>query len=370
MRLATFNVENLFDRPKAMSLATWAEGKPVLERFAQLLALLGEPVYTPAIAERMVALMVALGLEKSDTGPFVQLRRNRGALLNRPRKGGLTITASGRADWVGTLALIDAPVDEESMRNTARVVLALEADVLAMVEVESRPVLQAFNQQMLKALGGKPFEHVMLIDGNDPRGIDVGLMTRAAYPIGEMRSHVDDRAPDGSAIFSRDCAEFSIGLGNGRRLWLLVNHLKSKGYGSAASSNARRRLQAQRVQAIYAELQARGETLVAVVGDFNDTPDSAALAPLLSGTDLKDASAHPAFDDGGYPGTFDQCKAGQKIDYLLLSPAVFATVQAGGVMRKGLWPGVRPKRWAVFPELTKPEQAASDHAAVWVDLAL
>jgi hypothetical protein len=29
---------------------------------------------------------------------------------------------------------------------------------------------------------------------------------------------------------------------------------------------------------------------------------------------------------------------------------------------------VRPKRWETYPELTKPEQAASDHAAVWVDL--
>ena len=30
----------------------------------------------------------------------------------------------------------------------------------------------------------------MVIDGNDERGIDVGLVTR--FPVGTMRSHVDD----------------------------------------------------------------------------------------------------------------------------------------------------------------------------------
>ncbi|OYW68378.1 MAG: hypothetical protein B7Z40_03275, partial [Bosea sp. 12-68-7] len=33
MRLAVYNVENLFDRAKAMNLDSWAEGRPVLERF-------------------------------------------------------------------------------------------------------------------------------------------------------------------------------------------------------------------------------------------------------------------------------------------------------------------------------------------------
>jgi hypothetical protein len=35
-----------------------------------------------------------------------------------------------------------------------------------------------------------------------------------------------------------------------------------------------------------------------------------------------------------------------------------------------MWPGVRPKRWESYAELGRPEEAASDHAAVWVDLDL
>ncbi|MGJ7489091.1 endonuclease/exonuclease/phosphatase family protein [Variovorax sp. ZT4R33] len=370
MRLASYNVENLFNRAKAMSLSTWAEGKPVLDRFAKLNALLGEHQYSTVARRRMVDLMIELGLEKADTARFVMLRQNRGDLVKRPKTGGLEIVAAGRADWVGSLDLIPAPVDEDGMRNTARVIIELGADVLAVVEAESRPALAAFNSDIVGSLGGTPYPHVMLIDGNDARGIDVGLLTSADVAIGNMRSHVDDRSDDGQVVFSRDCPEFELSLPSGERLLVLINHLKSKGYGSQAASNDRRHLQALRVKSIYEAAIARGERYVAVVGDFNDTPASAALAPLLQHTDLKDAFEHPTFDDGGFPGTYGSCTAGNKIDYLLLSPELFAKVIGGGVLRKGMWPGVRPKRWETYDELNRPQNAGSDHAAVWVDIDL
>ncbi|OLF54761.1 endonuclease/exonuclease/phosphatase family protein [Pseudomonas chlororaphis] len=370
MRLATYNVENLFNRAKAMNLEGWAEGKPVLESFARLNQLLGEPLYTAQDKVQMVKLLIDLGLEKSDRAPFVILRQNKGSLVKRPKAGGLEVVANGRTEWVGSLDLIEAPVDLEAMRNTARVMIDLKADVLAVVEAESRPALRDFNDEIVGGLGGPLFKHVMLIDGNDARGIDVGLMTAEGYPIGQMRSHVDDAGANGELIFSRDCAQFQIPLPSGKQLLVLVNHLKSKGFGSLAASAQKRQAQAERIKAIYQALVAQGEAYIAVVGDFNDTPDSAPLAPLLQGTDLKDAFTHAAFDDGGFPGTFDSCKAANKIDYLLLSPALFATVTAGGVWRKGMWPGSKPKRWDVYPELDKKENAGSDHAAVWVDLNL
>ncbi|MDP3474729.1 endonuclease/exonuclease/phosphatase family protein [Hydrogenophaga sp.] len=370
MRLAVYNVENLFDRAKAMNLDSWAEGRPVLERFAALSALLGQVSYSAADKAEIARLVIELGMEKTDTGPFVLLRRNRGGLLKRPQAGGVEILADGRVDWVGSLELRDEPINEHAMRNTARVISDLEADVLGVVEAESRPVLSAFNREILPAVGGKPFRHVMLIDGNDERGIDVGLMTRAGYPIGPMRSHVDDRTAENSTIFSRDCPEFEVTTPSGARLIVLVNHLKSKGFGSQATSDRKRRTQAQRIAEIYQGLIANGLENVAVIGDLNDTPASEPLKPLVGGTSLKDVSQHPAFDDGGFPGTYGASSAGNKIDYILLSPALFAWAKAGGVFRKGMWPGVRPKKWDSYAELKRPEDAASDHAALWIDLDL
>jgi endonuclease/exonuclease/phosphatase family metal-dependent hydrolase len=276
--------------------------------------------------------------------------------------------ADGRTDWVGSLELREEPVNATAMRLTARVMTEIQADVLAVVEAENRPALAEFNRAVLTAIGGAPFRHVMVIDGNDERGIDVGLVTRAGFPIGPMFSHVDDPGADGRPVFSRDCPEFTVATPAGARLVIMVNHFKSKGFGSTRSSNARRRAQAERVKEIYEERRAAGDQLIAVVGDLNDTPASDPLEPLIQRTDLRDAFTHDAFDDGGFPGTYDLCNAGNKIDYLLLSPALFAKVEAGGVFRRGMWPGSRPKRWDTFDELTKPIEAASDHAAIWVDL--
>lgn len=369
-RLAAYNVENLFDRAKVMNLETWSEGRPVLERFTALQSLLGETTYSASQKQRMAELMIELGLEKSDQGPFVILRRNRGKLLRRPKEGGIEIVANGRADWAGSLELREEPIDENAMRNTARVMSDLQADVLGIVEAEHRPGLAMFNAKVIPAVGGVPFQHIMLIDGNDDRGIDVGIVTRAGHPVGLVRSHVDDRLPDGSPIFSRDCPEFVVTTPSGKEIVVLVNHFKSKGYGSKRAADARRKAQAQRVKEIYEGLIASGRDLVAVIGDLNDTPDSAPLRPLIADTDLKDVFAHEAFDDGGYPGTFGLCNASNKIDYILLSPRLFERVQCGGVWRRGMWPGSRPKRWETYDELRTPHDAASDHAAVWVDVDL
>ncbi len=368
MRLAVYNVENLFDRARAMNLDSWSDGRPILEKFAELNALLGDQDYTAAARSRMVRLMTDMGLEKSDTGPFVILRRNRGGLLKPPKAGGIEIVADGRADWVGSLELRSEPIDETAMRNTARVMRDLNADVLGVVEAESRPALAGFNTRIIPTVDGTPFRHVMLIDGNDERGIDVGLMTGRSYPIGLMRSHVDDEQANGGPIFSRDCPEFYVTAPSGARVVVLVNHLKSKGFGSKAASDARRQAQAARVRAICDGLAGNGEDFVAVIGDLNDTPASAPLESLLKDSGLTDVFDHPVFDDGGFPGTYGLCNAANKIDYILLSPRLYERVQRGGVHREGMWPGVRPRRWGAYQEVARPHDAASDHAALWVDL--
>ncbi len=74
------------------------------------------------------------------------------------------------------------------------------------------------------------------------------------------------------------------------------------------------------------------------------------------------------FDDGGYPGTYKDCKPSDKIDYILLSPQLFARVSAAGIFRKGMWAGEGGKRYAHYREITGAAQAASDHAAIWAKI--
>ena len=60
MRIASYNVENLFTRARALNLDTWKEGKIVLEAYAELNSLLEESVYTDENKARMIELLKRL----------------------------------------------------------------------------------------------------------------------------------------------------------------------------------------------------------------------------------------------------------------------------------------------------------------------
>jgi endonuclease/exonuclease/phosphatase family metal-dependent hydrolase len=368
MRLATFNVENLFERARILNL-DWSEGRPVLEDYERLAKIIEKPVYSNADKSRLITIMKKYpGLLTNGTSKYIRLRENRSKLV-RTQGGERVIAANGRGDWIGWFELINEPVKEAAIQNTARVIQAVNADVLGVVEAEHRIGLLHFNDIVMPQVGGTPYRHVMLIDGNDDRGIDVGLMTKANFRIDAVHSHVDDRDAEDDRVFSRDCPEYSIPVPGGKTLVVVLNHFKSKGYGTQAESNARRRAQAQRVRDIYEERKLQGFAHVAIMGDLNDTPGSNPLQPLLAnGSDLKDVFAHPSFNDQGRPGTHGNCTASGKLDYILLSPAVWETVSSGGVERRGAWGGTHGTLWPRFPEVVTEKDVASDHIAVWVDV--
>ena len=231
--------------------------------------------------------------------------------------------------------------------------------------------LKQFSEQVLKKLGGDPYDEIMLIDGNDERGIDVGLMVTNGYSVGLMRSHIADMMPNGERVYSRDCPEYQVITPRGETIWILPNHFKSKFGGNDQNSIDKREAQAVRTAEIYEALRSDGQDKIVVLGDLNDTPDSAPLQRLLADTDLREVTSHPSFSPGDFAGTgtYGLGNDGNKIDYLLLSPVLFGRVTAAGLFRKGAWPGSRPKRWAVFPELEREIHAASDHHLIWVEIA-
>ena len=79
--------------------------------------------------------------------------------------------------------------------------------------------------------------------------------------------------------------------------------------------------------------------------------------------------ALPAYH-GALPGTYSHGTATQKLDYLLLSPKLAATVSAVDVCRKGFY---APTKWESYADSnaeTKDRNQASDHHCVWVDLVV
>lgn len=377
MRFATFNVENLFDRAKVFNETAPGAANPhqdIIDGVGELNGLFEQPNYTDLRKARMLELFDILGLLNSNESKFALLRRIRGKVIHRFNSGVREIVADGRDDWIGWVELKTEAVDEIAMELTARVIFDSNADVLGVVEAEDRIVLKRFQKIMSDKFGvDEKYPHLMLIDGNDKRGIDVGLATGPDIPIGKMLSHVDERR-DNKTVFSRDCPEFEITTPDGNQVLIMVNHFKSK-FGNQSRSNARRKQQAEVVAEYYNARIAAGVENIIVMGDLNDHPDSNPMKPLTD-TTLKDVSEHPSFTDFEFNtdngnkgiGTYDLGNDRHKIDYLLVSPNLFGKITNGGLFRKGAWPGSQPPRWEVYPELTRREHAASDHHLIFADI--
>ena len=261
-------------------------------------------------------------------------------------------------------------MSEACTQHIAKVIEVVDPDILGVVEVENRPALREFNT-VIDAIGAETYKGVMVIDGNDDRGIDVGIMSRLPWQIYDIRSHVDDE-DDKGVVFSRDCPVFTLKTESGKRVVVLVNHLKSKGYASVGETpDKKRERQAKRVATIYRSLRQAGEKYVAIVGDLNDFRTASPIQPLFTNTGLKDISDHQLFDNGGYVGTYGRQGVKEKFDYVLLSPDLFSKVSGGGVCRLGVWgKNKSAPKWEIFDTLERPEDAASDHAAIYADVNL
>jgi endonuclease/exonuclease/phosphatase family metal-dependent hydrolase len=348
VRIATFNCENLFSRAKLLNMdATEGEAKQsaeVSKVAQQIKQILAKPSYTAGDKTKIVQL-----IEKGKG--FFTIEEDHGKLLQ-----GKNVTANGAGDWHGHIKFAKAKVSTDATRNTGKVIKELKADILCTVEVENRETLGDFNSQVL---GDKRFQSHMLIDGNDLRGIDVGVLSN--LPLHNIRSHVDDK--DGKTpVFSRDCIEYEFILPSGDPLWVLCNHFKSKGFGAPGTSDERRKKQAQRVAEILTNNFDLKKDLIVVAGDLNDTPNSDALSPLLSMANLHNIVDQLPVDDR-FTHIFGDEKS--QIDYLLVSTPLKEKLSSVDIERRGMF-----KFSGHFPSVTSEGTAASDHAAVVAEFAV
>jgi endonuclease/exonuclease/phosphatase family metal-dependent hydrolase len=353
-----------------MNLRTWKEGKQILEDFARLSGLIQRKSYSDLDKKKIMSILVRHKgiLSRGRKTTHLRLHEIRGSFLRKPKGEPAKIVAKGRDDWIGWFELRPQHIKETAIENTARVIREVNADVLCVVEVEDRTALTRFNQAVVPKVHGPAYKHAMLIDGNDDRGIDVGILTKKSFDIQSILSHVDDSDERGT-IFSRDCAEYRLRTPSGKTLLVLVNHFKSKGNGSQKGSDAKRKRQAIRVRQIYDEHRKQGYEYIAIAGDLNDTPDRDPLSPLLeNNSNLIDVMQHDSYIGDGRKGTFGKGYKNDKIDYILMSKELASRATRGGIERRGVWGGEDGNLFPHFDEIKVEKDAASDHAALWVDI--
>ena len=271
---------------------------------------------------------------------------------------------------------------DDEKRLTASAIGELDADVLALQEIENFDVLKRFRSQRLKGLG---YKHGLLVDGNDPRFIDVAVLSR--HPIVAARSYQHLR--DGhSSLFSRDCLEVDIEVG-GKRLTLFVNHFKSMldkkdKKNGRRNTRERRLLQARTVKKIVTDRfgPSAGKKPFVVLGDLNDylgagqgTTDG--ISNLVTWPEVENVLGRlPAPDRWTHfyetKKTPDSNPESYKqLDYLLVSRSLAnATAAAPTVVRDGLCRNAALYAGSHFSGVGDSRPAASDHCPVAITLTL
>ncbi|HET9653032.1 MAG TPA: endonuclease/exonuclease/phosphatase family protein [Usitatibacter sp.] len=376
LRLATYNVENLFRRARILNMRDEDETSERLVEVARIQKLLGQAGYSDATRDAVFEISSRLVHDidfRVDMGSLGAWRKADGATGYRIHK-----SCRGRDDWVGEITFKFADFSDRQRLNTAAVVKALGADVLCLVEVEGLSALEKFNAE---ALGGMYRQYLLIDSPNDPRGIDVGCFTK--YPITRLRTHIFDEFGQFKRVFSRDCLEIEVALPDGRRLAYLLNHFKSQRTVNAAEAQKaalRRRAQATRVAQIAAAYDLSRE-LVAVAGDLNEDSSNPlhSLEPLFETPGLVPV-VDPSMERierwthyyaGGRKG-----ERLSQLDYMFVSKALHSTLTGLGFERRGIFEvdkaTVREGAQAVqpFETVTRWDESASDHAGLVAEFAL
>jgi endonuclease/exonuclease/phosphatase family metal-dependent hydrolase len=224
----------------------------------------------------------------------------------------------------------------------ARVLNAVDADFVALQEVENLRVLDLLNAAV-PSLG---YTERDLRDGFDGRGIDVAFLART--PVTMVASHIGERFPaatgDETYFFTRDAFEVFTTPG-GHPITVMNVHFRSQLDGG----DERRLAEALQARRIADRRLALGVERMLIVGDCNDQPGSDVYDALVAGGGMVDLTTRiPSADRW----TFVFRGAREQLDYAFANPALVEEVANVRILHG--------------PEV----DAASDHQPVIVDFLL
>lgn len=273
---------------------------------------------------------------------------------------------------------------DDSRQQTAQAIRDTGAQVICMQEVENRDILDDFNEFYLKRTMNLHYGWRRVIEGNDIRGIDVGVMSENRIYV---YSHADitfdefglfnDELADyglngGDKIFRRDCLEVRLKVDD-KPLALFVCHFKSMS-GDRDKTRCVREAEAKAVRKII-ENKFGGDAANAdwvILGDLNDYLEgNHSLGALFeNGFSVNLVERLPDKDRWTHYYSPDESK--HQIDYILVSPGI---AKKNPKAKPDIIRGGQPYRVPEidvdrYPRIGLDRPKASDHCPVAVTLEI
>ena len=280
---------------------------------------------------------------------------------------------------------------EVRLKAIAAVIRRLDADVLCLEEIESKECLTWFRDTYLKGMG---YDYLASEDVSYYRGVEQSVLSRV--PItkvtvfkGEDAVIEDMKARQTPELAKALGAEWgkptSAESGNGKpkvfqRSPLKVDLKTKDGYEltvycvhyKAGNFDHQRELEALQTEAFIKDgLKANPDANIAVLGDFNGTPNDMNVRVLRS----SDAGLVSAYDwrfdkKPASPDVFTTHASGRSIDFIVMTPGLAADCIDGSYFVLGAMHAASDWDYKKAAEIPPPDGYASDHYPVVIDIAV
>ncbi|MDP6962706.1 MAG: endonuclease/exonuclease/phosphatase family protein [Planctomycetota bacterium] len=230
-------------------------------------------------------------------------------------------------------------VSESRMARLAVAINSMNADVIALQEVENRGLLEEFNRNYLNGLGYE----VVLFEGNDKRGIDNAVLSR--LPIEAVTSYRHSDYQDSNGVtrrFGRDLLRVSIGGDFNTDVYVV--HFKSQSGGE--KSDVKREAEAAKALAIIeAEVKLNPNYQFVIAGDFNEVPSEPSVKMFVDAGFVDSCAGTDKY-------TYNKKPYLSRIDFVLCSAKLAQKISFADIIQS--MPGLSLK-------------CVSDHYPVWVE---
>ena len=261
------------------------------------------------------------------------------------------------------------PSSDERCRELARVIRAIDADILALEEVESEAALAWFRDNYLADMG---YNHIASKDVGYYRGIEQSLLSR--FPISEVKTWPSadltrvvrtgggwDEVPEGmnEVSFQRSPLCATVTTPDGYELTLFIVHHKA-GY-----NRWHREAEALQIMKYVGEMNLRDpDRNIIVLGDFNAQPWDRSMQVYFRGgmLDAMTLRNHSLGHDDASPLRTTHT-SGRLIDFILLNHAASGEMVNGSGFILGT--SAEDYDWRNDPI---PPGYASDHYPLAIDL--